>query len=54
MQFVTRKSPPWAPEPFHWIGVKLTQKALIKADKNGGKGGLWLKFLEMLGLGFTC
>jgi len=54
MQFVTRKSPPWAPEPFRWIGVKLTQKALIKADKNGGKGGLWLKFLEMLGLGFTC
>jgi glycine/D-amino acid oxidase-like deaminating enzyme len=54
MQFVTRKSLPWAPEPFRWFGVKFTQKALIKADQNGGKRGLWLKFLDMLGLGFTC
>ncbi|MEE8342661.1 MAG: FAD-dependent oxidoreductase [Gammaproteobacteria bacterium] len=54
MQFVTRKSLPWAPEPFRWFGVRFTQKALIKADKNGGKRGLWLKFLDMLGLGFTC
>jgi glycine/D-amino acid oxidase-like deaminating enzyme len=54
MQFVTRKSLPWAPEPLRWLGVKFTQKALIRADKNGGKRGLWLKFLDMLGLGFTC
>ena len=54
MQFVTRKSLPWAPEPFRWLGVRFTQNALIKADKNGGKRGLWLKFLDMLGLGFTC
>jgi len=54
MQFVTRKSLPWAPEPFRWFGVKFTQIALMKADRNGGKRGLWLKFLDMLGLGFTC
>ena len=54
MQFVTSKSLPWAPEPFRWLGVRSTQYALIKADKNGGKRGLWLKFLDMLGLGFTC
>jgi len=54
MQFVIRKSLPWAPEPLRWFGVKLTQLALIKADKNGGKRGLWLKFLDKLGLGFTC
>jgi glycine/D-amino acid oxidase-like deaminating enzyme len=54
MQFVTRKSLPWAPEPFRWFGVKFTQNALVKADRNGGKRGLWLKFLDMLGLGFTC
>ena len=54
MQFVTRRSLPWAPEPIRWFAVKLTQKALIKADKNDGKRGLWLKFLDMLGLGFTC
>lgn len=54
MKFVTKKALPWAPEPFRWPGVKLTQMALIKADKNGGKRGLWLKFLDALGLGFTC
>ncbi len=54
MQFITRKSLPWPPEPARWFGVKLTQKALIKADRNGGKRGLWLRFLDMLGLGFTC
>jgi glycine/D-amino acid oxidase-like deaminating enzyme len=54
MQFITRKALPWAPEPFRWLGVKFTQNALVKADKNGGKRGLWLKFLDTLGLGFTC
>ena len=54
MQFVTRKSLPWAPEPLRWLGVRVTQNALKKADRNGGKRGLWLKFLDMLGLGFTC
>jgi len=54
MQFVTRKTLPWAPEPFCWLGVKFTQNALKKADRNGGKRGLWLRFLDMLGLGFTC
>lgn len=54
MKFVTSKSLPWAPEPFRWLGVHLTQKALVRADKNGGKRGLWLKFLDSLGLGFTC
>jgi glycine/D-amino acid oxidase-like deaminating enzyme len=54
MQFITRKALPWAPEPFRWFGVKFTQNALLKADKNGGKRGLWLRFLDKLGLGFTC
>ena len=54
MQFVTKKSLPWAPEPFRWLGVRLTQIALGRADRNGGKRGLWLQFLDKLGLGFTC
>ena len=54
LQFVTKKALPWAPEPLRWLGVKLTQQALIKADRNGGRRGLWLKFLDWLGLGFTC
>ena len=54
MKFVTKKALPWAPEPFRWIGVRLTQLALVRADNNSGKRGLWLKFLDKLGLGFTC
>ena len=54
MKFVTKKALPWAPEPFRWVGVTLTQRALKKADRNDGKRGLWLKLLDRLGLGFTC
>ncbi len=54
LQFVTKKALPWAPEPFRWIGIRLTQSALIKADKNGGRRGLWLRFLDMMDMGFTC
>ena len=54
MQFVTKKPMPWAPEPFRWFGVKFTQNALVKADQNNGKRGLWLKMLDAMNLGFTC
>lgn len=54
MQFVTKKPMPWAPEPFRWFGVRFTQNALVKADKNNGKRGLWLQLLDKLNLGFTC
>jgi glycine/D-amino acid oxidase-like deaminating enzyme len=54
MQFVTKKPMPWAPEPFRWFGIRFTQNALVQADKNNGKRGLWLKILDKLNLGFTC
>ncbi|MDH3763088.1 MAG: FAD-dependent oxidoreductase, partial [Gammaproteobacteria bacterium] len=54
MQFVTKKAMPWAPEPFRWIGIRLTQRALVRADRNGGRRGLWLKILDKMNLGFTC
>jgi len=54
MRLVTSKAFPWPPEPFRWIAVRMTQLALVRADKNGGRRGLWLKFLDVLGLGFTC
>lgn len=54
MQFVTKKPMPWAPEPFRWFGVRFTQNALVKADQNNGKRGLWLKLLDAMNLGFTC
>ncbi len=54
MQFVQKKPMPWAPEPFRWFGVRFTQQALVNADANNGKRGLWLQLLDKLNLGFTC
>jgi len=54
MKLVTSRALPWPPEPLRWMVVRMTQRALVRADKNGGKRGLWLKFLDALGLGFTC
>lgn len=54
MQFVKKKPMPWAPEPFRWFGVRYTQRALVAADRNNGKRGLWLQILDKLNLGFTC
>ncbi len=54
MKFVTKRALPWPPEPLRWLGIHFTQRALLKADEQGGKRGLWLKFLDMIGLGFTC
>lgn len=54
MQFVKKAPMPWAPEPIRWIGYKITHAELVRADKNNGKRGLWLKLLDKLNLGFTC
>lgn len=54
LDFVTRRPLPWAPEPLRWLGVRFTQHELARADRNGGKRGLWLKLLDRLGLGFAC
>lgn len=54
MQFVKKNPMPWAPEPFRWFGIRYTQYELVKADKNNGERGLWLKLLDKLNLGFTC
>jgi len=54
MKFVSKRPMAWVPEPMRWIGVKITHNALVRADANNGKRGLWLKMLDMLNLGFTC
>lgn len=54
MQFVQRKAMNWFPEPIRWLGVTLTRHELSRADRNGGRRGLWLKLLDHLNLGFAC
>ncbi|NQY68431.1 MAG: FAD-dependent oxidoreductase, partial [Flavobacteriales bacterium] len=52
--FVKKKVMSWPPEPLRWVGVELTRQAMIRADKNGGKRGLWLRLLDALNLGFAA
>ena len=40
------------PAPVKGIGVFLTQRAIARSDRRGGKRGLWLRLLDRLGLGF--
>jgi glycine/D-amino acid oxidase-like deaminating enzyme len=52
LKMVRKKPLPFPPEPLAWIGIKITTAAMIRADRNGGKRGLWLKAMDALGMGF--
>ena len=39
-------------EPLRSLAVRLTQRALARADANEGRRGPWLRLLDRLGLGF--
>ncbi|NUU20750.1 MAG: FAD-dependent oxidoreductase [Streptomycetaceae bacterium] len=52
LKMVGSKPIPFPPEPVRWVGIELTQRALTRADANGGKRNLWLKALDKAGMGF--
>ena len=52
LAMVQKKPLPFPPEPFRWIFIRLTQAAIKRADAHQGKRNLWLKTLDLLGLGF--
>lgn len=50
---MVRKKPwPFPPEPFRFLFISLTQWSINKADENQGRRNLWLRLLDVLGLGF--
>ncbi len=53
LEMVKKKPLPFPPEPFMWVGAKLTTKALIKSDQNEGKRGPLLRVLDAMGVGFA-
>ena len=53
LQFISKPSRAWPPEPLRWMGVTITRNALERADNNRGKRGLWLKLLDRLQMGFA-
>ena len=46
------KPVPFPPEPLRYAGITLTRRELARADRNGGRRGLWLRALDRVGLGF--
>jgi glycine/D-amino acid oxidase-like deaminating enzyme len=52
LDFVKKRAFPWPPEPIRSLGVRLTQRGLARADANEGRRGLWLRTLDLVGLGF--
>ncbi|MHB1088727.1 MAG: NAD(P)/FAD-dependent oxidoreductase [Acidimicrobiales bacterium] len=52
LSMVQKKPLPFPPEPFRWIFIRITQAAIKNADAREGKRNLWLKLLDLFGLGF--
>ena len=52
LQMVKTKPFPFPPEPFRSPIINFTRWSLDQADRNQGKRNLWLKTLDVLGLGF--
>lgn len=52
LEMVRKKPLPFPPEPVAWLGVKLMTNGLVKADRNEGRRGPFLKAMDRLGMGF--
>ena len=52
LEMVRTKPIPFPPEPLRSIGINLSRWSLAQADKNQGKENLWLKAMDLFGLGF--
>jgi glycine/D-amino acid oxidase-like deaminating enzyme len=52
LPIVRRQPRMFPPEPLRSAGVALTRHELARADRNGGRRGLYLRALDRLGLGF--
>jgi glycine/D-amino acid oxidase-like deaminating enzyme len=52
LEMVRRRPVPFPPEPARAVGIALTQRALARADRDGGRRNLWLRMLDRAGLGF--
>jgi glycine/D-amino acid oxidase-like deaminating enzyme len=52
LRLARRRAVPWPPEPLRYLAIALTQHELARADRNGGRRGVWLRLLDRLGLGF--
>lgn len=52
LDMVRKKPLPFPPEPVAWLGVKLMTNGLVKADRNEGRRGPFLRVMDAVGMGF--
>ncbi len=52
LEMVKKKPWPFPPEPFRYFFIQITKWSMQRADRHEGKPNLWLKILDLLGLGF--
>jgi glycine/D-amino acid oxidase-like deaminating enzyme len=52
LTMVRKKPLPFPPEPFRWVFIRLTQRAIRRSDEHGGRRNLWLRLLDLFNLGF--
>jgi hypothetical protein len=52
LEMVRRRPLPFPPEPVRAAGIALTQRAMARSDRDGGRRNLWLRTLDRAGLGF--
>ena len=53
LAMVGSKPVPFPPEPLRYGVIGLTRRGMARADRNGGRRGLWLRTLDRLNLGFS-
>ncbi len=52
LQLVRSRPVPFPPEPLRSAAIQLTRRSLARADEQGGHRDLWLRTLDLFGLGF--
>lgn len=52
LEMVRKKPFPFPPEPLRWAGVAMTKASMQRADRRGGRRGMWLRLLDRFGIGF--
>ncbi len=52
LKMVRTRPVPFPPEPLRSMVISITRKSLEQADNNQGRRNLWLKLLDVIGLGF--
>jgi glycine/D-amino acid oxidase-like deaminating enzyme len=52
LAMVRSKPVPFPPEPLAYLGVQATRWSLARADRHDGRRNLWLRALDVAGMGF--